>query len=82
MKAFGVALREIRKEKGFSQEGMALESGFDRTYISMVERGVKSPTVRALFKLTQFLNVQPSELLRRTEELLAAGTHPKPRRQN
>ena len=78
MKAFGLALREIRKAKGFSQEGMALESGFDRTYISMVERGVKSPTVRALFKLAEFLNLMPSELLRRTEELLLAGTHGKP----
>jgi transcriptional regulator with XRE-family HTH domain len=79
VKAFGLAMREIRKEKGFSQEGMALESGFDRTYISMVERGVKSPTVRALFKLAEFLGVKPSEVLRRTEEVLLAGAPPKPR---
>lgn len=70
VKAFGLALREVRKEKGFSQEGFALDSGFDRTYISMVERGVKSPTIRALFKLADFLDVRPSELLRRTEEML------------
>ena len=80
MKAFGAALRDVRKEKGFSQEGMALDSGFDRTYISGVERGVKSPTVRALFKLAQFLNVKPSDLLRRTEELLSAATRPRAKR--
>ena len=75
-------MREIRKEKGFSQEGMALESGFDRTYISMVERGVKSPTVRALFMLAEFLGVKPSELLRRTEELLMTGIQSKARHRN
>ena len=82
MKAFGLAVREIRKEQGISQEGMALDSGFDRTYISMVERGVKSPTIRALFKLAEFLKVKPSEILRRTEELLSAANHPKGKRQN
>jgi transcriptional regulator with XRE-family HTH domain len=80
VKAFGLALREIRKEKGLSQEGMALDSGFDRTYISMIERGVKSPTVRALFKLAQFLNVKPSELMRRTEDLLSAHADLKSKR--
>jgi transcriptional regulator with XRE-family HTH domain len=28
-----------------SQEQLALESGLDRTYVSLVERGVQSPTI-------------------------------------
>jgi len=45
-KAFGDALRAVRKEKRISQEALALERGFDRTYVSLIERGVKSPTFR------------------------------------
>src|SRR5271157_9505 len=36
-KAFGDALREIREKKAISQERLALESGLDRTYISLIE---------------------------------------------
>jgi transcriptional regulator with XRE-family HTH domain len=50
-KAFGQALREIRESKKISQERLALESGFDRTYISLIERDINSPTIRILAKL-------------------------------
>jgi transcriptional regulator with XRE-family HTH domain len=70
-KAFGQALREVRKEKKLSQERLALDAGFDRTYISLVERGVRSPTVRAVVKLAEFLGVKPSEIVRRMEARLA-----------
>jgi transcriptional regulator with XRE-family HTH domain len=70
-KAFGQALREIRKEQGISQEKLALDSGFDRTYISLVERGIQSPTVKKVVKIAQILNVKPSEILQRMEQILA-----------
>lgn len=69
--AFGKALREFRATSGISQEQFALEGGFDRTYISLVERGISSPTIRALFKLAEMLRVAPSDIVKRTEELLA-----------
>jgi len=40
-KAFGEALWEIRKERGISQERLALDCDLDRTYISLIERGVR-----------------------------------------
>jgi transcriptional regulator with XRE-family HTH domain len=70
-KAFGEALREVRNEKKFSQERLALDAGFDRTYISLIERGVRSPTVRAVVKLAEVLQVMPSEIVRRMETRLA-----------
>jgi len=70
-KAFGQALREVRKEQGFSQERLALEAHFDRTYVSLIERGVRSPTVRVVAKLAETLGVNPSEIMRRMETLLA-----------
>ena len=66
-KAFGDALRHIRRREGFSQERLALDSGFDRTYISLVERGLRSPTVRAVVKLAEVLEVRPSEIVKRME---------------
>jgi len=69
-KAFGKALREFRKQTGISQERFALDGGFDRTYISLLERGISSPTLRAVFKIAQMLQVAPSEIVKRTEVLL------------
>jgi transcriptional regulator with XRE-family HTH domain len=59
--------------EGLSQEKLALDAGFDRTYISLVERGVRSPTIRAVVKLAQVLNVAPSNVVKRMEDLLASG---------
>jgi len=69
-KAFGQAMREIRKSKGVSQEHLALESGFDRTYVSLIERGINSPTIRAVVKMAAILKVPPSRIVRRMEELM------------
>lgn len=69
-KAFGQAIRQVRTEKGLSQEQLAFECGFDRTYISLVERGVRSPTVRSVVRLANTLGVRPSEIVGRMERLL------------
>jgi transcriptional regulator with XRE-family HTH domain len=44
-----------------------IKSGIDRTYISAVERGVQSPTVRMIARLASYLKVRPSELMRLME---------------
>ncbi|MBI1896159.1 MAG: helix-turn-helix transcriptional regulator [Acidobacteria bacterium] len=54
-----------------SQERLALDAGFERAYISLIERGLKSPTVRAVIRLAEVLNIPPSEMMRRMEVLLA-----------
>lgn len=41
-KAFGRILKEIRHEHSLSQEELGFESGYHRTYISLLERGKKS----------------------------------------
>jgi len=60
----GVNVRQIRKERGWSQEDLAFESGLDRTYVSGVERGVRNPTVLVLYELAQALKVSPARLLK------------------
>lgn len=76
-KAIGQALREIRLEREMSQEQLAFECGFDRTYISLLERGIRSPTVRSLVQLAGVLRVPPSEILQRMEGLLKLSKPPK-----
>ena len=70
-KAFGQALREIRAGKEISQEQLALETGIDRTYISLIERGINSPTIRTVVKLARVLKVAPSKIVVRMEQYLA-----------
>jgi len=72
-KAFGQALREIRKEAGISQEKLADDGGFDRTFISLIERGINSPSIRTVVKLAGVLKVAPSKIVVRMEQLLAGA---------
>lgn len=74
-RAFGQALREARAARGLSQEDLALEGGFDRTYISLLERGVQSPTLRTIFKLSEVLQTRASEIVRKTETHLEKKAH-------
>lgn len=56
---FAQILSDIRKEKGLSQETLAEKAGLDRTYISMLERGKRQPTLETLFKLSEALGISP-----------------------
>jgi len=67
-RAFGEALRETRKERGISQMDLYTASGIDRTYISAVERGLQSPTIRMIARFAKYLKVQPSDLVLRMEQ--------------
>ena len=79
-KAFGQALRDVRKEKGLSQEKLALEGEFDRTFPSLIERGLRSPSIRTLVKLATVLQVKPSYIVQRMEELMMEHGKPGQRR--
>jgi len=68
-KAFGQALREVRQNRKLSQQELAFECGH-RTYISLVERGIRSPPIRTVVKLAEVLKVSPSEIVGRMEGLL------------
>jgi transcriptional regulator with XRE-family HTH domain len=68
--AFGLVLRELRRERGLSQEALALEADLQRNYISLIERGINQPTITTIFKLAEALQVRPREMVRLVEELL------------
>jgi len=60
---FGKRLAEIRRQKGWSQERLALESGLARSYLGGVERGQRNIAVVNICKLAQALGVKPAELM-------------------
>jgi len=55
---FGKRVRELRKERGWSQEEFADRCGLDRTYVSGIERGVRNPTLEVIGMISSGLNVE------------------------
>ena len=66
--ALGAVLREVRKQRGLSQEELALNAGVERNYISLIELGRNSPSIRILYKICKVLDISPSLLLAQAEE--------------
>lgn len=62
-KDFAKVLRELRLKKGLSQEAFAFEVGIHRTYVSQLERGLKSPSLRTIQKIALVLGVSITDLM-------------------
>ena len=58
---FAKALKKARKAKGLTQEDFSTLSS--RTYVSTLERGMKSPTLSKINELAEILNIHPLTLL-------------------
>lgn len=72
LKALGEAIRARRGEiEGLSQEGLADLAGMHRTYVSEIERGLRNPSYRNLFKLAAALELPLSELIARAERIVS-----------
>ncbi len=63
LQALGERVRKHRVQEQLSQEKLAERCGFDRTYISLVERGKRNPSFTNLLKLARGLNIEVSQLL-------------------
>jgi len=61
-KHFGDRVRELRKQKGLSQESLALACDLDRTYIGGVERGERNTSLFNIYKIAEALGVKAKEL--------------------
>lgn len=61
---FAEALKHYREAVGMSQEELAAKAGLDRTYVSQLERNLKSPTLTSLEKLAECLGIEPEMLVR------------------
>ena len=70
--ALGLALRGLRNKRKWSQTDLALRADVDRNYISLIELGRNSPSVRMLYKLCDALDVRPFELLKDVDKRMSA----------
>jgi len=68
----GWNLRRLRHERAITQEDFATDSGFDRGYISGVERGVRNPSALVLARLAAALGVDVEELVDRAKAVAFA----------
>lgn len=60
---FGKRLARLRKERGWSQEQLALESGLARSYLGGIERGQRNIALLNICRLAETLNLPASELM-------------------
>jgi len=60
---FGRRIAYLRKQLGWSQEKLALESGLARSYVGGVERGQRNIALVNICRLAEALSVEPAELM-------------------
>lgn len=68
-RAFGQAIRELRQERGISQEGLANACGIDRSYMGAVERGERNASLKNILRIADGLGVSATELFARYDEV-------------
>ena len=63
LRAFGARVRQRRLDLGLTQEALADRAGLHRTYVGMVERGDRNPTLGNILRLAAVLEMDPGELV-------------------
>ena len=63
----GQRIREIRKKQKLSQEKLASMSELDRTYMSSIERGERSISLKTAIKLSTALKIDLNKLIERED---------------
>lgn len=64
---FGRRLKNIRQQKGISQESLAMSAGLDRTYVSGCERGLRNIGLENIYRLAIALNESPEVFFKEDE---------------
>lgn len=59
---FAKNVRTLREERGLSQEKLAEQAGLHRTYIGMVERLERNPSLTSIYKIAEGLKINIKEL--------------------
>lgn len=77
--ALGQALRKLRTQRGWSQTELALRAEMDRNYLSLIELGRNSPSVRMLVRLCAALDVRATDVMEDMERRVQAQQLQHPR---
>lgn len=65
----GKAIVEVRQGKGITQAALSDLADIGRTHLSAIERGTCKPTLEPLWRLASALDMRPSDLVARIEEI-------------
>lgn len=60
---FSKVLKQVREQQGLSQDELAMRADLHHTYISLLERGLRHPSLHVVVKLSRALQIKPSEFL-------------------
>ncbi|MCV9389151.1 helix-turn-helix domain-containing protein [Reichenbachiella ulvae] len=69
---FANVIRDLRMERGLSQEKLGFLAGLDRTYIWRIENAKRVPSIEVLFMLAKGLEINPSEIILKVENSISA----------
>ncbi len=73
---FAKSLKHFRRLKNFSQTELSARAGVDRTFISMLERGTRKPSLQVVIFLAGALNMTAAELVKHVEVLMKERDNP------
>ena len=73
-KLVGLTIKKCRERKKLTQEVLSGLSGLDRTHYSKIERGLRSPNIDSIFKISAALNISPHELMIEIENTIEEGS--------
>ena len=62
-KIIGNVIKNFREERKLSQEVLSGLANIDRSHLSKIELGLRSPTINALYKIADALNIKASDIL-------------------
>lgn len=63
LRQFGARLQQVRKAQDISQEALAEKIGVHRTYLSLVEKGQRNPSLRVIYRIVKALKIHSGDLL-------------------
>jgi transcriptional regulator with XRE-family HTH domain len=67
LEQFSMVLRQLREERGWSQEQLAERADLNRSYLGEVERGRAVPSIVTVSKLAGALDIRLSSMIARCE---------------
>ena len=70
-KVLGIIIKQYRKNKNLSQEVLSGLANVDRSHLSKIELGLRSPTVVVLNRLANAMSIKASDVLRAAEDVTA-----------
>jgi transcriptional regulator with XRE-family HTH domain len=74
---FSEVLRQYRTERGISRERLAQRAGLHQTYVGLLERNLRNPSLDTVHSLARALDVRLSRMIADAERIHKSGRHPR-----